>query len=205
MDKRIVHVVDDEEAIRRSIGFMLKTSGFAVHSYSSGDDFLAAVKSAEVGCVLMDIRMPGMDGLEVHEEMRRRGITLPVIVLTGHGDVNLAVRTIKGGAIDFIEKPFEKATLIHAIEDAFRRIEETNKDQVDADEARTRLAVLTPRERDVLEGLVRGDPNKTIAYALGISTRTVEVHRTNLMAKLGRRSLSDVLRLAFAAGVGRDE
>lgn len=205
MDKRIVHVVDDEEAIRRSIGFMLKTSGFAVHSYSSGDDFLAAVKSAEVGCVLMDIRMPGMDGLEVHEEMRRRGITLPVIVLTGHGDVNLAVRTIKGGAIDFIEKPFEKATLIHAIEDAFRRIEETNKDQVDADEARTRLAVLTPRERDVLEGLVRGDPNKTIAYALGISTRTVEVHRANLMAKLGRRSLSDVLRLAFAAGVGRDE
>ena len=205
MDKRIVHVVDDEEAIRRSIGFMLKTSGFAVHSYSSGDDFLAAVKSAEVGCVLMDIRMPGMDGLEVHEEMRRRGITLPVVVLTGHGDVNLAVRAIKGGAVDFIEKPFEKATLIHAIEDAFRRIEETNKDQVDADEARTRLAVLTPRERDVLEGLVRGDPNKTIAYALGISTRTVEVHRTNLMAKLGRRSLSDVLRLAFAAGVGRDE
>jgi len=205
MDKRIVHVVDDEEAIRRSIGFMLKTSGFAVHSYSSGDDFLAAVKSAEVGCVLMDIRMPGMDGLEVHEEMRRRGITLPVIVLTGHGDVNLAVRTIKGGAIDFIEKPFEKATLIHAIEDAFRRIEETNKDQVDADEARTRLAVLTPRERDVLEGLVRGDPNKTIAYALGISTRTVEVHRANLMAKLGRRSLSDVLRLAFAVGIGRDE
>ena len=205
MDKRIVHVVDDEEAIRRSIGFMLKTSGFAVHSYSSGDDFLAAVKSAEVGCVLMDIRMPGMDGLEVHEEMRRRGITLPVVVLTGHGDVNLAVRTIKGGAIDFIEKPFEKATLIHAIEDAFRRIEETNKDQVDADEARTRLAVLTPRERDVLEGLVRGDPNKTIAYALGISTRTVEVHRANLMAKLGRRSLSDVLRLAFAVGIGRDE
>jgi len=205
MDKRIVHVVDDEEAIRRSIGFMLKTSGFAVHSYPSGDDFLAAVKSAEAGCVLMDIRMPGMDGLEVHEEMRRRGITLPVVVLTGHGDVNLAVRAIKGGAVDFIEKPFEKAALIHAIEDAFRRIEETNKDQVDADEARTRLAVLTPRERDVLEGLVRGDPNKTIAYALGISTRTVEVHRTNLMAKLGRRSLSDVLRLAFAAGVGRDE
>jgi len=158
-----------------------------------------------VGCVLMDIRMPGMDGLEVHEEMRRRGITLPVIVLTGHGDVNLAVRTIKGGAIDFIEKPFEKATLIHAIEDAFRRIEETNKDQVDADEARTRLAVLTPRERDVLEGLVRGDPNKTIAYALGISTRTVEVHRANLMAKLGRRSLSDVLHLAFTAGIDRDK
>jgi two-component system response regulator FixJ len=205
MDKRIVHVVDDEEAIRRSIGFMLKTSGFAVHSYSSGDDFLAAVKSAEVGCVLMDIRMPGMDGLEVHEEMRRRGITLPVVVLTGHGDVNLAVRAIKGGAIDFIEKPFEKAALIHAIEDAFRRIEETNKDQVDADEARTRLAVLTPRERDVLEGLVRGDPNKTIAYALGISTRTVEVHRANLMAKLGRRSLSDVLHLAFTAGIDRDK
>ena len=205
MDKRIIHVVDDEEAIRRSIAFMLKTSGFTVHSYASGNDFLAAVKNAETGCVLMDIRMPGMDGLDVHEEMRRRGIMLPVVVLTGHGDVNLAVRAIKGGAIDFLEKPFEKAALIHAIEEAFRRIEDADRDQVDAVEARSRLGILTPRERDVLEGLVKGHPNKTIAYDLGISTRTVEVHRANLMTKLGGRSLSDTLRLAFAAGVGRDE
>jgi two-component system response regulator FixJ len=205
VDKRIIHVVDDEEAIRRSIGFMLKTSGFTVHSYASGNDFLATVKNAETGCVLMDIRMPGIDGLEVHEEMRRRGIMLPVVVLTGHGDVNLAVRAIKGGAIDFLEKPFEKAALIHAIEEAFRRIEEVEQGQVDATEARSRLGVLTPRERDVLEGLVKGHPNKTIAYDLGISTRTVEVHRANLMTKLGGRSLSDALRLAFAAGVGRDE
>lgn len=204
MDKRVIHIVDDEEAIRRSIGFMLKTSGFTVHSYASGREFLAAVKHAEVGCVLMDIRMPGIDGLAVHSEMRRRGIILPVVVLTGHGDVDLAVRALKAGAVDFIEKPFEKTALIHAIEDAFRRIEEAEQGQIDAAEARSRLGILTPRERDVLEGLVKGHPNKTIAYDLGISTRTVEVHRANLMAKLGGRSLSDALRLAFAAGVGRD-
>lgn len=203
MDKRVIHIVDDEEAIRRSIGFMLKTSGFTVHSYASGHEFLAAVKHAEVGCVLMDIRMPGIDGLAVHGEMRRRGIMLPVVVLTGHGDVDLAVRALKAGAIDFIEKPFEKTALIRAIEDAFRRIEEAEQGQVDAAEARSRLGILTSRERDVLEGLVKGHPNKTIAYDLGISTRTVEVHRANLMAKLGGRSLSDALRLAFAAGVGR--
>ncbi len=204
MDKRTIHVVDDEEAIRRSIGFMLRTSGFVVHGYSSGSEFLAAAKTAEPGCVLMDIRMPGMDGLAVHEEMRRRGIPLPVVVLTGHGDVNLAVRAIKGGAIDFIEKPFEKAALLKAIDEAFRRMGEADRHQVEAAEAGTRLAVLTPRERDVLGGLVKGHPNKTIAYDLGISTRTVEVHRANLMTKLGMRSLSDVLRMAFAAGIGRD-
>ncbi len=203
MDKRIVHVVDDEEAIRRSIGFLLKTSGFVVHGYASGDDFLSAAKTAEAGCVLMDIRMPGMDGLAVHEEMRRRGITLPVIFLTGHGDIYLAVRAIKGGAVDFIEKPFEKAALIAAIDEAFRRLDEAGREHVDADIARAQLGALTPREREVLEGLVKGLPNKTIGYDLGISTRTVEVHRANLMTKLGKHTLSDTLRIAFAAGIGK--
>jgi two-component system response regulator FixJ len=204
-DRRTIHLVDDDEAIRRSIGFLLKTSGFDVIAYPSGVDFLAAARSAIPGCVLLDIRMPDIDGLEVQRRLHDRGISLPVVVLTGHGDVTLAVRAIKAGAVDFLEKPFEKIALLAAIEDAFQRLENAGRVQVDAGEAAVRLAALTPRERDVLEGLVRGQPNKITAYELGISTRTVEVHRANLMQKLKVRSLSDVLRLSFAAGLGAIE
>lgn len=204
-DRRTIHLVDDDEAIRRSIGFMLKTSGFDVTAYPSGVEFLAAAGSAIPGCVLLDIRMPDIDGLEVQQRLHDRGISLPVIVLTGHGDVTLAVRAIKAGAVDFLEKPFEKMALLAAIEDAFHRLEDAGRVQVDAGEAAVRLAALTPREREVLEGLVRGQPNKITAYELGISTRTVEVHRANLMQKLKVRSLSDVLRLSFAAGLGTTE
>ncbi|MDB5736687.1 MAG: fixJ [Sphingomonas bacterium] len=204
-DRRTIHLVDDDEAIRRSIGFLLKTSGFDVIAYPSGVDFLAAAGSAIPGCVLLDIRMPDIDGLEVQRRLHDRGISLPVVVLTGHGDVTLAVRAIKAGAVDFLEKPFEKIALLAAIEDAFQRLEDAGRVQVDAGEAAVRLAALTPRERDVLEGLVRGQPNKITAYELGISTRTVEVHRANLMQKLKVRSLSDVLRLSFAAGLGAIE
>lgn len=204
VETRTIYLVDDEEAIRRSTGFLLKRAGFEVHSYASGTEFLGKVGTTSVGCVLMDIRMPGMDGLETLEAMRARGIGYPVIVLTGHGDVELAVRAMKIGAIDFLEKPFEKAVLLRAIEEAFRRIEDADRLRLDAAEAETRLAALTPRERDVLEGLVQGYPNKTIAYDLNISPRTVEVHRANLMTKLGVRSLSEALRLAFIAGVGRE-
>jgi two-component system response regulator FixJ len=201
-DKRIIHLVDDDEAIRRSAGFLLRTSGFEVVTYASGTEFLAASGSVATGCVLLDIRMPGIDGLEVQRLLAERGITLPVIMLTGHGDVSLAVRAIKAGAVDFIEKPFEKAALLHAIGEAFHRIDDAGRSDVDAAEANVRLAALTPRERDVLAGLVRGQPNKITAYELGISTRTVEVHRANLMHKLKVKSLSDVLRLSFAAGFG---
>ena len=201
-DKRIIHLVDDDEAIRRSAGFLLRTSGFEVVTHASGTEFLAASASVAAGCVLLDIRMPGIDGLEVQRLLAERGIALPVIMLTGHGDVSLAVRAIKAGAVDFIEKPFEKAALLHAIVEAFHRIDDAGRSDVDAAEANVRLAALTPRERDVLAGLVRGQPNKITAYELGISTRTVEVHRANLMHKLKVKSLSDVLRLSFAAGFG---
>ena len=201
-DKRIIHLVDDDEAIRRSAGFLLRTSGFEVVTYASGNEFLAASASVATGCVLLDIRMPGIDGLEVQRLLAERGIALPVIMLTGHGDVSLAVRAIKAGAVDFIEKPFEKAALLHAIGEAFHRIDDAGRSDVDAAEANVRLAALTPRERDVLAGLGRGQPNKITAYELGISTRTVEVHRANLMHKLKVKSLSDVLRLSFAAGFG---
>jgi two-component system response regulator FixJ len=201
-DKRIIHLVDDDEAIRRSAGFLLRTSGYEVVTYASGTEFLAASASVATGCVLLDIRMPGIDGLDVQRLLAERGIALPVIMLTGHGDVSLAVRAIKAGAVDFIEKPFEKAALLHAIGEAFHRIDDAGRSDVDAAEANVRLAALTPRERDVLAGLVRGQPNKITAYELGISTRTVEVHRANLMHKLKVKSLSDVLRLSFAAGFG---
>jgi two-component system response regulator FixJ len=204
-DRRTVHLVDDDDAIRRSVGFMLRTSGFDVIAHESGVDFLAEAGSAREGCILLDIRMPGLDGLEVQRTLRERGIALPVIMLTGHGDVMLAVRAIKAGAVDFLEKPFEKAKLLAAIEEAFRRLDDADTADLNAADATVRLAALTPRERDVLKGLVRGQPNKITAHELGISTRTVEVHRANLMHKLKLRSLSDVLRLSFVAGLGAGE
>lgn len=201
-DKRLVHIVDDEEAIRRSASFMLKTSGFAVETYASGVSFLKEARHAEQGCILLDVRMPEMDGLEVQQGLAERGITMPVVILTGHGDVSIAVRAMKAGAVDFIEKPFEKATLLGALEAAFGRLERSAQRDERAADAAILLQALTPRERDVLAGLANGLPNKTIAYDLGISSRTVEVHRANLMVKLDVRSLSDALRIAFAAGLG---
>ncbi|WP_447932476.1 response regulator transcription factor [Sphingopyxis fribergensis] len=201
-DKKLVHIVDDEEAIRRSASFMLKTSGYAVETWATGTAFLREVRHASEGCILLDVRMPEMDGLEVQQALLDRGVTMPVIVLTGHADVSIAVRAMKAGAVDFLEKPFEKAVLIAAIETAFGRMAAADGAVARAAEAEVILAVLTPREREVLDGLAQGLPNKTIAYDLGISPRTVEVHRANLMAKLDVRSLSDALRLAFAAGLG---
>lgn len=201
MIERLIHLVDDDEAIRRSAGFMLKTSGYQVKSYVSGVDLMKEAKVLAAGCILLDVRMPGMDGLEVQQALQERGIGYPVIVMTGHGDVGVAVQAMKSGAVDFIEKPFEKAVLLSAIEEGFSRLEQTGQSRARAEEARVRLQALTPRERDVLEGLVRGHPNKTIAYDLEISPRTVEIHRANLMSKLGVASLSEALRIAFAAGL----
>jgi len=198
-DLPVVHLVDDDGAIRRSAGFMLKTSGYQVRSYESGVELLKGHGDLIEGCILLDIRMPGMDGLEVQQALRDKGVTLPVIIMTGHGDVGLAVRAMKAGAIDFIEKPFEKATLLGAIEQGLNRLREAETGRTLAKEAAVRLQGLTPREREVLDGLAKGLPNKTIAYDLGISPRTVEIHRANLMTKLGVRSLSEALRVAFAA------
>lgn len=202
--KRLIHIVDDEEAIRRSASFMLKTSGFEVMTWASGVEFLKEARSVETGCVLLDVRMPEMDGLEVQKAMAERGIAMPVVVLTGHGDVTIAVQAMKAGAVDFLEKPFEKASLMSAIEAAFARIDDASARHSRAQEAEVLVAGLTAREQDVLKGLAKGLPNKTIAYDLGISPRTVEVHRANLMTKLEVRSLSDALRIAFSAGLGAD-
>jgi two-component system response regulator FixJ len=202
-DLRIVHVVDDDEAIRQSVGFMLRKAGYTVETYVAGTSFLKAVSRDTPGCVLLDIRMPELDGLEVQARLSQQGIAIPVIMLTGHGDVALAVRAIKAGAIEFLEKPFERAALLEAIDAALDQAARTGREQVATAEAIVRLAALTARERDVLDGMVQGRPNKLIAFNLGIATRTVEVHRANLMEKLSARSLSDVLRIAFAAGLGQ--
>ena len=202
-DRRIIHLVDDEESIRKAASFALKTEGYDVIAYTSGVEFLRTAKSAEVGCVILDVRMPEMDGLQVQTTMAARGINMPVIVLTGHGDVSVAVQAMKGGAIDFLEKPFEKAALLEAVRRAFARLDDVDLRALESSEAEVRVAALTPREQEVLEGLANGLPNKTIAYDLGCSSRTVEVHRASLMAKLEVRNLSEALRIAFAAGMGR--
>ena len=199
---RTVHIVDDDQAIRQSVGFLLRKAGYPVETYPDGTHFLKAVTRATPGCVLLDVRMPDIDGLGVQATLAQRGIALPVIMLTGHGDVVLAVRAIKAGAEEFLEKPFERGVLIAAIDAALARAARNGRDEVAAADATIRLAALTPRERDVLDGMILGRPNKLIAFDLAIATRTVEVHRANLMEKLSARSLSDVLRIAFLAGLG---
>ena len=202
---RMVYVVDDDDAVRRSASFMLKTSGFSVTCHESGVAFLREVRQLQPGCVLLDVRMPQLDGLEVQAALNQRGIAMPVIVLTGHGDVAIAVRAMKAGAVDFIEKPFQKTALLGAIETAFARLADLEGRSARALDASVAIAGLTGREHDVLKGLAQGLPNKTIAFDLGISPRTVEVHRANLMAKLKAHSLSDALRIAFAAGLAEPQ
>jgi two-component system response regulator FixJ len=197
--EKLVHVVDDDDGVRRSVAFMLKHAGYRVESHISGVEFLKTVKLAERGCVLLDVCMPQIDGLEVQQEMAVRGIDMPVVILTGHGDIAAAVKAMRAGAVNFLEKPYEKEDLLHAIEEALSRIDRSDDRDMKAGEAKIRLASLTGREHDVLNGLVAGYPNKTIAYDLGISPRTVEIYRANMMEKLRVRSLSEALRIAFIA------
>jgi two-component system response regulator FixJ len=198
-EERMVHLVDDDASVRRSVGFMLKTSGYQLETYESGGELLKKCAHLEQGCILLDVRMPGMDGLEVQQALHEKGVRLPVFIMTGHGDVVLAVKAMKAGAVDFIEKPFEKMALFSSLEEGFRRLSQKEVTGERRKDAEVKLQALTPRERDVLDGLAQGLPNKTIAYDLGISPRTVEIHRANLMTKLAVRSLSEALRIAFAA------
>ena len=199
MAEKRVYLVDDEAAVRRSVSFMLKTSGYDVEGFETGEAFLKAAPHLAPGCVLLDVRLGSMDGLAVQQALKDKGVMLPVIIITGHGDIGLAVRAMKAGAVDFIEKPFDKGTVVAALEQALQRNEGRAELNRLADQARAQLNGLTPRERDVLNGLVEGQSNKVIAYDLGISPRTVEIHRANLMSKLGVGSLSDALKIAFTA------
>lgn len=202
--RRLVHVVDDEEAIRRSLDFLLRTEGYVVKRWPDGQSFLRQAEPSVHACVLLDIRMPGLDGLEVQARMGAAGLDFPVIILTGHGDIDMAVRAMKAGAADFLVKPFDRETLLQSLADAFRQMDDREALRQRQEWARAQLGKLTEREREVLDGLACGYPNKTIAYDLGISARTVEVYRANVMTKLEVTNFADALRVAFSAGLGSD-
>ena len=195
----VVHLVDDDESVRHSVGFLLSTAGFAVRIYESGSALLDSVETLQPGCVVSDVRMPGIDGLELQRRLKRRGVRMPVIIMTGHADVPLAVEAMKEGAVDFIEKPFDDEVMLGAIRAALSQLESTGQRDSEAARTQAKLELLSAREREVLDGLLAGHPNKTIAYDLGLSPRTVEVHRANVMTKMGASSLSELVRMALRA------
>jgi len=196
-----VHVIDDDEAMRQSLDFLLGIQGFEVRLYDSATAFINALPASPEGCILSDISMPGMTGLELLRALKDRGVTQPVVLMTGQADVPMAVEAMKAGVVDFIEKPFSDDVLVGAL----RRAMEQARKPDDADAARReaieRFDLLSPRERDVLDGVVLGKANKIIAHELGISPRTVEIYRANLMSKTGARNLSELMRMALAAGL----
>jgi two-component system, LuxR family, response regulator FixJ len=193
-----IHVVDDDAAIRDSLRLLLEASGFAVQTHASATVFLAAAPGL-AGCVLTDVRMPAMDGLELQQRLNERGVLLPVIVMTGQGDIPIAVRAMKAGAVDFLEKPLDDGRLLEAVRRALAQSLRLQAASAATAEALDRLAVLTPREREVLDLLVTGLSNKAIGNELGASPRTVEVHRARILEKLRAHSLPELVRLVLAA------
>ena len=204
-DDQTIFVVDDDEAVRDSLGALLESAGFEVETFSSGADFLDRLDPKRGGCIVLDVRMPGLSGLEIQEKLTEKRITLPVIIITGHGDVPIAVQAIKAGAMDFIEKPFGDDIILESVGRALEQGRRNKRDASSAVEIEARMARLTPREREVLGQLVIGNPNKIIAYELGISPRTVEIHRARVIEKMEARSLSHLVRLAITAGVVPEE
>jgi two-component system response regulator FixJ len=196
--ERLVHVVDDDADVRRSLERLLLAAALTPVLYDNGFAVLDRVSAQSTGCMLLDVRMSGMDGLELQARLKDLGIALPVIVMTGHGDVPTAVRAMKAGAVDYIEKPFDDERLLAAIEVALAGAGDVSRDREAGDAAR-RIATLSRRERQVLDALVAGHPNKVIAYDLGISTRTVEVHRARMLERLGMRYTAQAIRLAVLA------
>jgi two-component system, LuxR family, response regulator FixJ len=194
-----VHVIDDDEAVRESIDFLLRTAGLSVRTYDSVTSFLDAAPKIAAGCIITDVRMPGLSGIDLLRRLQEMQIGLPVIVITGHGDVPLAVEAMKCGAVDFLEKPFDDDVLLASVRSALNRSEQSAAVETERAEIRARIAALTQRERDVLEGLVAGHPNKIIAFKLEISPRTVEIYRANLMTKMKAGSLSELVRMALLA------
>ena len=200
-DCRHVYIVDDDEAVRHSMSFFLLTAGFTCRVFSAGREFLDEAAALPPGCVLLDIRMPDLDGLQVVDMLGVHGAKLPVIIMTGHGDVQTAVAAMKLGVSDFLEKPFEEGTLLEILNRTLSKLGEQSRQFDEKVNARQFIERLTPRETEVLRGLIGGLSNKVIAFKLGVSIRTVEMHRANMMDRLEAPSLSDALRIAFAAGI----
>jgi two-component system response regulator FixJ len=196
--ERTVYVLDDDNAVLRSLERLLSSANFEPIAFDRPDAFLAAARTFKTGCVLLDVRLPGVSGLEVQAHLHRIRNDLAIIVMTGQGDVQTAVRAMKAGAADFLEKPYSDRALLGSIEATFALDRRYNRDR-DIDDAARRVATLSPREREVLDGLLAGQPNKLIAYHLGISVRTVEVHRARMMERLGLRQLAEVIRLGVVA------
>lgn len=196
----LVHVIDDDDAMRHSLAFLLESEGIAVRSYESALAFLEGAAALARGCIVTDVRMPGMTGLELVRKLTELGIDQPVIAITGHADVPLAVQAMKAGVADFIEKPFDEAILLGAIRRALDLSLATQERGEERRRTAERLEALSGRERQVLDGLVEGKPNKIIAFDLGISARTVEIYRANVMSKMGAGSLSELVRMAMLVG-----
>jgi two-component system, LuxR family, response regulator FixJ len=197
----VVHVIDDDEAVRKSLAFLLGTAQVTVRSYESAVTFLANIEHVERGSIITDVRMPQIDGIELLRRVKSLGVGLPVIVITGHGDVPLAVEAMKSGAVDFLEKPFDDEAVLAAVRTALDRRGRDATREAERSEIQGRLGHLSNREREVLEGLVAGYPNKTIAYDLKISPQTAEIYRANVMTKMQASSLSKLVRMALIAGV----
>lgn len=200
-DNYVIAIVDDDEAVRHSTAGLLKRAGHRVESFIAGSEFLASVLPNDFDCLLLDMRMPGLDGLGVMRALRERGLSLPILVLTGHGDVPMAVEAMRLGAIDFLEKPYPPTALLEAIARACTAAPPLPAGQVVNKQAQAKVAALSDRQRDVLRGILRGQPNKIIAWELGLSIRTVETYRAQMLEKLGVRGTAEAVRLALAAGL----
>ena len=200
MDDYVVHIVDDDEPVRKSLAFLMTVAGFTVRIHESATSFLALAPTLANACLVTDLRMPDLSGVELLQRLKTARIRIPAIVITGHGDVPMAVEAMRAGALDFIEKPFDDQVLIDAVRRAALEIP-ANTPSGDVQAIDRCLLELTGREREVLAAVVTGLPNKAIAYDLQISPRTVEVHRSNVMAKMGARSLAELVRMSLAAGV----
>ena len=202
--RRKVYVIDDAEAMRDSLNFLLSSANFNVTLYQSAQNFIDSVSSLDFGCVVSDVRMPGLDGIELLKRLKAVRCMFPVIIMTGHGDVALAVEAMKLGAVDFLEKPFEDDRLIGMIETAIKQAEPDARSEAAALDIASRIATLSPRERQVMDGLIAGLSNKLIAKEYDISPRTIEVYRANVMTKMQAASLSELVRLVMRAGVLKD-
>jgi two-component system response regulator FixJ len=197
----IIYVIDDDEAVRQSLEFLLKAAGIPVRGFESAQAFLDVLPTVEHGCIVTDVRMPEITGIDLLKKVKQVRPELPVIVITGHGDISLAVDAMKIGAVVFVEKPFVDVHLLAAVKSALDREADLARRKAEVGEVQEKLAALSNRERQALEGLVAGNANKTIAFDLGISPRTVEIYRANLMTKMAANSLTDLVRMAMVAGI----
>ncbi len=200
-DQATVCIVDDDEAVRDSLDALLTAAGHGTRTYDCAKDFLNSGGVQRVGCVLLDVKLPDGDGIDVLNQLKKSGFAPPVIIITGHGDVPMAVKAMRIGALDFVEKPLDPDNLLEVVEHAIEVYRRQRQSDAQAHEARAQLSKLTPRETDIMRKLVIGQPNKVIASELGLSPRTVEIHRARVMEKTGAKSLSHLVRLAISAGV----